>query len=612
MISTLTIRVIPIIKKLYSLIDRKEITLTSLLNISSDGIVIVDLEGRVMEVNDKFVEMHGWARDEVIGMVQPMTPEGDKDAVFQLYERIIQGEEVSGMECLKLRKDGTSFYANVTISPIQDESGDVFAFMGVERDITDRKKAEEELKESEERYRVLIESSPEPIVVYHKDVIRYVNPATVKLVGARHPSQLIGRHISRFVHPDDSAELPQELQQHFAQDQAPEVLDKRLLRLDGQVIHVEAKAVPIKYQGRRAVQLLFRDVTGRKKAEAALVEREREFRRVLKLSPEPIVLLRDGIINFVNDKGIELFNGNHEGELIGRSIFDFFCSSSHPIIEEQMHKVVHTDGSCDFIELKLKRLDGEQLDVELSCIYIYKHIDSPLLQIVIRDMTERKRTEEMIRRSEKLSIVGELAAGVAHEIRNPLTSLKGFLQLLKEKNTVYVDIMLNEIERISNIVNEFMSFAKPHAVKFVEIDLRTLIENVIYLMEPQAMLFNVQMTLHCDPDVRTICCEPNQIKQVFMNLLKNAIESMPHGGTIEIAIRPTENDSVSIRIVDQGIGIPEEKLSKVGEPFYSLKENGTGLGLMVCHRIIETHNGSMSIQSKLQEGTTVEIEIPVK
>ena len=97
-----------------------------------------------------------------------------------------------------------------------------------------------------------------------------------------------------------------------------------------------------------------------------------------------------------------------------------------------------------------------------------------------------------------------------------------------------------------------------------------------------------------------------------MNLLKNAIESMPHGGTIEIAIRPTDDDSVSIRIVDQGIGIPEEKLSKVGEPFYSLKENGTGLGLMVCHRIIETHNGSMSIQSKLQEGTTVEIEIPVK
>jgi len=149
-------------------------------------------------------------------------------------------------------------------------------------------------------------------------------------------------------------------------------------------------------------------------------------------------------------------------------------------------------------------------------------------------------------------------------------------------------------------------------VQFVETDLRALIENVIYLMEPQSLLFNVQMTLHVDPDVRTIYCEPNQIKQVFMNLLKNAIESMPHGGTIEIAIRQRENDGVSIRIVDQGIGIPKEKLAKLGEPFYSLKENGTGLGLMVCHRIIETHNGTMSIQSKLKEGTVVEIEIPVK
>ncbi|EXX86016.1 histidine kinase [Paenibacillus darwinianus] len=598
--------------QLLSSINNTNITLVSFLNLTSDGIAIVDLEGRVIELNHKFEEMHGWTRDEVIGMVLPMTPERDKAAVFHLYERIVRGEDVLGMECWKLRKDGTSFYADVTISPIRDEHGEVIAFVGVERDITDKKKAEEQLKESEERYRVLVETSPEPIVVYRDDVIEFVNPATVKLFGARNPSELIGRHITRFVHAEDLASLPRQLRELIETGRTSEVLNKRLLRLDGQVIYVEVKVVPIKFQGHRAAQLLFRDVTDRRIAEDALAEREREFTRVLKLSPEPIILLRDGIINFANDQGIELFGGMNEGELIGRPIFDFFCKTYHPTIVERMNQAIQTNDSMDFIELKLRRLDGNELDVELSCIYIYKHIDSPLLQIVIRDMTERKRTEEMIRRSEKLSIVGELAAGVAHEIRNPLTSLKGFLQLLQQKNTVYVDIMLIEIERINNIVNEFMSIAKPHAVQFVETDLRALIENVIYLMEPQSLLFNVQMTLHVDPDVRTIYCEPNQIKQVFMNLLKNAIESMPHGGTIEIAIRQRENDGVSIRIVDQGIGIPKEKLAKLGEPFYSLKENGTGLGLMVCHRIIETHNGTMSIQSKLKEGTVVEIEIPVK
>jgi two-component system sporulation sensor kinase A len=465
--------------------DKKKVQLlNSFLTLNTDGIVIVDLEGKVLGVNKKFEELHGWTRDEVIGKLLPMTPEDLKDEVFQLYQRIIQGEEVTGLETLKLRKDGSSFYANITISPVKDEHGEVIAFVGIERDITEKKKAEAELKESEERYRVLVESSPEPIVVYEDYIIVFVNPAALQLIGAESAKEMIGEHVARFLHPDDLAILPEQLRQLFTEQTASEIVEKRLIRLDGEIISVEVKAVPIKFQGKLSVQLLFRDVT------------------------------------------------------------------------------------------------------------------------------YRKKTEEIIRRSEKLSVMGQLAAGVAHEIRNPLTALKGFLQLLKEKQVNYVDIMMAEVDRINYIVNEFMSIAKPHPLTFVDSDLKPLIENVIDFMQPQALLFNVQMRLDLDSDHFVIQCAPNRIKQVLMNVLKNAIESMPHGGFVDITVRKKSNGNIVIQVTDQGAGIPQDQLANLGEPFFSLKEHGTGLGLVVCYRIIESHKGEMTIESKINQGTIVSIELP--
>jgi two-component system sporulation sensor kinase A len=225
-------------------------------------------------------------------------------------------------------------------------------------------------------------------------------------------------------------------------------------------------------------------------------------------------------------------------------------------------------------------------------------------------VTFRKKTEEIIRRSEKLSVIGQLAAGVAHEIRNPLTALKGFLQLLKEKQTNYVDIMMVEVDRINYIVNEFMSIAKPHALTFVDADLVPLIENVVEFMQPQALLFNVQMRLNLYSDYFVIQCAPNRIKQVLMNVLKNAIESMPHGGFVDITVCNKSDGKILIQVADQGTGIPQEQLANLGEPFFSSKENGTGLGLVVCYRIIESHKGEMTIESKINQGTIVNIELP--
>ncbi|MFD0694709.1 PAS domain S-box protein [Paenibacillus sp. GCM10027628] len=588
---------------------RAQQLMDSFMDLTSDGIVVVDLEGKVIEVNKGFEELHGWTREEVIGKVLPMTPEECKEDVFRLYERIIAGEQFSNQESLKMRKDGSSFIANVTISTLKDENGKVVAFVGIERDITPRKKAEEELKESEERYRVLVECSPEPIVVYSNGRISYANAAAARLVGAASSEALIGKRVFRFIHPAYLT-LTKQVQTQLQEGKASELIEIKLIRLDGEAIDVEVRAVPVKFQGSVSVQLLFRDVTDRKRAESKLIESENQFRRLLKLSPEPIVLHCNGIIQFVNDIGSRLFKGDTDQEIINRHILDFFLPEEHAAIISRLNQSLQADDFLEFKGYKMKRLDGVILDVEISSIYVHRQMGSPVIQSVVRDMTERMKTEEYVRTSEKLAIVGQLAAGIAHEIRNPLTSLKGFAQMLKARNTDYVDIMLDELDRINYIVNEFMTIAKPHSVIYTEHELQSLVLSVVHFMEPQALLFNVNLKLAVEMQMRPVRCEPNQIKQVIMNIIKNAIESMPSGGIVQISLRQLDEETALICIEDHGIGIPEDYLAKLGEPFFSMKEKGTGLGLMVCQQIVKAHNGKLSIRSKINQGTTVEIELP--
>lgn len=262
--------------------------------------------------------------------------------------------------------------------------------------------------------------------------------------------------------------------------------------------------------------------------------------------------------------------------------------------------------------VRLKR-DGTIVEVSVSTSVIRDEEGYPHSFIhVSRDMTERNRMEELLRRSEKLTTVGQLAAGVAHEIRNPLTTLKGFLQLQQEKQILvplHIELMLSELERINLIVSEFLILAKPQAVHFQEKDVRDILGDVVSLLDSQAHLFGIQFSAMFSEHPSTVHCEVNQLKQVFINIVKNAIEAMPDGGVISMELRNTY-DSVFILISDQGEGIPKDMLPKLGEPFFTNKESGTGLGLMISQRIIQAHKGHLEIQSEVGQGTTVMIKLP--
>ncbi|MED4761633.1 ATP-binding protein, partial [Priestia megaterium] len=165
--------------------------------------------------------------------------------------------------------------------------------------------------------------------------------------------------------------------------------------------------------------------------------------------------------------------------------------------------------------------------------------------------------------------------------------------------------------RIEMITDEFMSVAKPQAVTFQSIDLQLLIQQVILLLQPQATMKNIFIELNSYGEMPFVYCESNQMKQVFINILKNAIEAMPSGGEIKVELRKKDNNHIHIQIIDEGVGISKERIKHLGEPFYSIKEDGIGLGLMICFNIIQQHKGTLSIESEVNKGTSVEICLPL-
>ncbi|AJY74455.1 chemotaxis protein CheB [Paenibacillus beijingensis] len=230
---------------------------------------------------------------------------------------------------------------------------------------------------------------------------------------------------------------------------------------------------------------------------------------------------------------------------------------------------------------------------------------------ISENITERKETEELLRKSEMLSAVGQLAAGIAHEIRNPLTALKGFTKLMQEDNKRnYISIMAMELERIEQIVSELLVLSKPQAMDFLPTALDAVLRDVVMLIEAQAIMNDVQLELTVPEEYLYVHGVANQLKQVFINLLKNGIEAMPGGGTITIKVSKDEGGMIWTTVQDQGIGIPPEKLAKLGEPFFSTKSKGTGLGLVMSYKIIENHHGKLVYESEPGKGTKVSVGLP--
>jgi two-component system, sporulation sensor kinase B len=247
-----------------------------------------------------------------------------------------------------------------------------------------------------------------------------------------------------------------------------------------------------------------------------------------------------------------------------------------------------------------------------------KDRDSLLLEEAINtmeDIFERTKLQQELQRAEKMNAIGQLAASVAHEIRNPMTVVKGFLQIflakdMSEEEHMFLKLMIEELNRAETIINDYLSLAKPDLGKLELIDSRDMAEKVMDLMTSYSMMSkNISLHTELKTNVK-IRGNKNELKQVLINILKNGIEAMKDGGKLSLILEKQGTYGVFI-IRDTGIGMTEEELSRLGTAFYSLKERGTGMGLMVCYQIVERMKGHIKVSSKKGEGTTFEIMVPI-
>lgn len=326
------------------------------------------------------------------------------------------------------------------------------------------------------------------------------------------------------------------------------------------------------------------------------------------------------LLSIWDENGKVLFLSKSVVRILGYTIRDLEEISWYDLMspEDVAHvKNYYSDSEKDHrnhkFNINIRNKQGKYIWTECTIAKVMNKENENYYYIsMLKDISDKKEAEEMMIRSEKMSVAGQLAAGIAHEIRNPLTSLKGFMQLLEagvNRKEEYYKIMIDEIEKMETITSELLFISKPLTNNKREEIVEVMVHEIVELLLPQARLKNVDIKWK-NQDKHRVFCDRSQIKQVLINIVKNAIEAMNERGTIEIRIATTDI-KLEIAIIDDGPGIPKEIIHKLGEPFFTTKKSGTGLGLMITNQILEKHDGKLEIEQNANNGSTFKIVLPL-
>jgi two-component system, sporulation sensor kinase A len=596
------------IKKQYKLITENSI----------DIISKYDSNINLLYISDSCLTLTGYRPEELVGKsVFEYCHPDDIGDIFLYHQNMLNLTEVHRL-CYRIkRKDRKIIWLETTAKGIFDDKGNLTEVLAFSRDITARKQDELQIKESEERYKSLFENHPD--MTFSMDLDGYytsINQSFQILMGYSKKDLLtkplnFRSHI--FLNSFKKAE------HHFKQAANGRVqrFEATIIGKDNIPLDFDVTDIPIIVDDKIVgVFGIARDITSKKKAEKELQMAKDQLASFIDNNVDPILIFNnDDKVIWANESFEKAF-GWKSSELIGLYLYQlpYRIKEDSAAVEKNV-RLIKEGNPFQSYETVRKRRDGSITNVLISGFPIPSGREKMNgWAINIRDITERKQAEELMIRSEKLSIAGQLAAGIAHEIRNPMTAIKGFIQLIKSERKdkpEYFDIITSEIQRIELILSELLILAKPQTVNISKTEVNSLVKEVITLLNTEAILNNVQMITEFKHEKIYIHCEVNQIKQVCINFIKNAIESMPKGGTLTIQLEKLETDSVLIRFIDEGYGIPPSVLKKLGQPFYTTKEKGTGLGFMVSKKIIENHNGHVLVQSKVNKGSIFEVILPL-
>jgi len=597
------------LKKTHEELRETKELLESFVNNTADAIATMNVNGKISYVNQAYVDLFGWQEEELLGREVPNVPELYKKEFSHNTLTTLSENEVIRVVTQRQSKAGRIIPVSVTQSPTKDRNGKVNGASAIIRDITEQKRIERELEENRQSYQSLFYASPD--MVFSMDlngVLLNANQSFLRILGYT-AEQVKGMHYENFVEESTISNTKHYFE--LALRGNSQTYENVSIHKNGHHVMLQTTNIPIVVNDKIVgVHGIAKDITERKQAQKKILQLKQQMELVLNSVGDGIYVMDvDLKIKLINAAGAKLCD-YEVNELIGKKdTFRYydeleFCAPCQTL----------QDGNIRYVtDALFYRKDGSNFPAEYIASPIWENGTISGVVVTFRDTSEKKLAEEYLLKSAKLDMAGQLAAGVAHEIRNPLTSIQGFIQLMEGSDKIdpeYFSIIKLEFERIEGIIGDFLALAKPQAVNFLENDVGLILEQTIRLMTSQATMQGIEVVSMIDSSLPRIQCDKHQLKQVFINVIKNAIEATKAKGQLEITCKATASH-LHITFLDQGAGIPKERIQHLFEPFYSTKEKGTGLGLMICYKIIEEHKGTMWIESEEGKGTAVQILIPL-
>jgi PAS domain S-box-containing protein len=589
-----------------------------------DIILSCTSDGTVKYVSPNVVTI-GYTTEQIIdrGLQEFIHPDDLAQVREDIQTTMLTGNELIAQFRLKTASNDYRWFEE--FGNVVKETDDVVLLHGVLRDITERKRAQDALRVSEGKYRLLADNSADVIMLMDMNLKpSYISPSIQRMLGYSAEEALTG-HLEGRITPASieiimksfSVGLNKEKQKTGST--TSETLELEAIHKNGSRIWTEMAVSFIRGSDGMAIGVLgtMRDITERKKMEEALRQAAAEWRQTFDSISDAISIhSKDCRLQRVNMAFADTFRMEPRG-LIGKHCHELMHGTKEPIPACPHQETLRTGkpARAEFFEPKL----GIHLEVTTSPIFDERGEITGTVHIA-RDTTERKRQSEQLMMTDRLASIGELAAGAAHELNNPLTSVIGFSQLLMERDVPDdiredVSIIYSQAQRAAEVVKNLLTFARKHTPVKQPNQINRIIEDVLSLRAYEHKLNNIEVKRGLALDLPEIMTDYFQMQQVFVNIIINAeyfMKEKHNGGTLTVTTK-RQNDTVVVSIADDGPGIPEEYLGQIFNPFFTTKEvgKGTGLGLSICHGIVTEHGGKIYAESEPGEGATFVIELPI-
>jgi two-component system NtrC family sensor kinase len=595
-----------------------------------DGIVVFNQAFKIIFANQMASEITGILKEDLIGR-NFFTVIGKEDKEF-LEGTVTRGVGIGEKLCTEmniLTPQGQVKDAEVCIALAKSDAGEVKTYAYI-RDITARKQFERSLKDSEEKLRTLFERVRHGLFISSKEgKFLDCNQALLDMLGYTTKEEFLNIEIAQdlYLNPEDRKIFQEKIERDgYVKDMEVEFKKKNrdqiTVLLTGHPIKNEREEI-IGYQG---INL---DITERKRIENELRETNEFFMNLIESSVDGIIAADMKGNIFVFNKGAEALTGHTAEEVIGK----IHITQIYPegVAKEIMKKLRSPEygGVGKFAPSQLTVLNkaGEEIPIQLSATLIFDGEGKEVASVgIFTDLRARINMEKKLQEthlqlvsSEKMASLGKLAAGIAHEINNPLGGILIYASLmaedLPEDDTKRGDLarIVQETSRCKDIVKSLLEFARQTEPKMEPTDINRAITDGLFFLENQALFHNIKIIKKLDPFLPFVRGNASQLKQVLINIIVNAAEAMHGNGTLTITSYPSpDRRSIVLEFTDTGEGIPEENFTRIFDPFFTTKEvgKGTGLGLATSYGIVEDHGGRIGVKSKVGEGTTFTIELP--